>query len=414
MESKPEESVFANKAFLFIIVTIFLSVMGIGIVMPVIPFLVQSYVPASQLSWYVGALVSLYAVCQFFAGPVLGAASDSLGRRPILLLCQLGSAIGYVIFGLAGSLWLLFLGRAIDGITGGDFSTAAAYVADVTEPKSRAKYFGVIGATAGLGFILGPSLGGLLSLISLKAPFYVAAGITLLTMVYGYFFLPESLKQENRSGDFSWTHLNPLTPLSHVFDNPRLRTILTLGLFYYLAFSIMSSISSIFFKDTLHWTAANIGLYLLVVGVGDMITQGYLAGKLASKFGARRLVLAGFLVTGTAFVLNALLPAFPFLAIACIYIVVYAFGSGLFEPAYGGMISEIALPNEQGRVQGASQSVQALTRIVGPLLAAFLYQIGYSWPWILCVGLSLAGALILLKQKEGSHGHNFTDSEAAH
>jgi DHA1 family tetracycline resistance protein-like MFS transporter len=394
-----QSSPFANRSFIFILVTAFLSVMGIGIVIPVLPFLIGQFVSPQNLSWYIGLLTSLYALCQFFASPVLGAASDAFGRRPVLLFCQLGSAIGYLVFGLAASLPIFFLGRAIDGITGGDISTAFAYVADITKPQDRAKYFGVIGATVGLGFILGPSLGGLLSLISLRTPFYVAAVLTLANMTYGYFFLPETLEPANRSNDFSIKHLNPLASVSRVLNNPALRSLLSMGVFYFLAFSMMGTIMAVFYKDTLGWNATNIGTFLLTVGIGDMIIQGYVAGKLSEKYGARPLVIAGFLLSGLAFAINIFLPAYHLVALAFVFVVIYTVGSGLFEPAYGGLISESAGPSEQGRVQGASQSVQSLTRIVGPLLAAALYQMGHSLPWIVAVALSLIGAGVLVRQK---------------
>jgi len=190
-----------NKNLLFIIITAFLSVMGIGIVIPVLPFIVQKYMPGASneaIALNVALMLSLYSVCQFFAAPPLGALSDRYGRRPILLFCLLGSAIGYLLFGIGGSLTILFIGRIIDGLTGGDISTIFAYIADITKPQDRGKIFGIIGATVGVGFMLGPSIGGFVSLINLSAPFYLAAGLTLLSMIFGYFVLPESLKKENR------------------------------------------------------------------------------------------------------------------------------------------------------------------------------------------------------------------------
>ena len=390
-----KNSPFANRSFLFILITAFLSVMGIGIVIPVLPFLISQFVPSEHLAWYTSILIALYALCQLFAAPVLGAASDAFGRRPILLLCQLGSAIGYIVFAIAGSLPLLFVGRAIDGITGGDISTAFAYIADITKPEERGKYFGIIGATVGFSFIIAPSIGGLLSLVSLRAPFYAAAAITLVNMIYGYFFLPESLALANRTNDFTVKHLNPIAPLSHVLKNSRIRSILSVGLVYYLAFSVMTSIMAVFYKDTFSWNAANIGAFLMLVGIGDIITQGYLAGKLSEKYGPRPLVLTGFLLTGIAFALNFFLPSHSIVALVFVFVVLYAFGSGLFEPSYSGLISESAGADEQGRVSGASQSVQSLTQIIGPLAGAAMYQVSHSLPWVIMVMLSLLGAFVV-------------------
>jgi DHA1 family tetracycline resistance protein-like MFS transporter len=398
-----DKSILRNKPFLFILFTAFLAVMGIGIIIPVIPFIVAQYVDphqTNQIALYVGLLTSIYSFCQFFAAPVLGALSDKYGRRPILLLCLIGSAIGYILFGIGGSLTILFLSRIIDGITGGDISTAMAYVADVTKPQERGKYFGFIGATVGFGFIIGPSLGGLVSHISLSAPLYVAAGLTLFNVVYGYFFLPESLKKEHRMADFSIHHLNPFAQLQYIFKNQQLKFLMFIGFFYFFAFAQMQGIASVFFKDVLHFSPGNIGLYFLVLGIGDMFTQGYLSGKLLPKFGVLKLVLAGFLITAFAFAINAILPIFPFVFLSVIYILIYALGSGLFEPAFGGLVSAAASPSEQGRVQGASQSLQSLTRIIGPISAALLYQWNISLSWISCVIFSLIGATLLLQHRQ--------------
>jgi DHA1 family tetracycline resistance protein-like MFS transporter len=403
-----DKLVFSNKPFLFILFTCFLSVMGIGLIIPVIPFIVGQYVDpkrTNDVALYVGLLVSIYSFCQFFAAPVLGALSDKYGRKPILLFCLAGSAIGYIMFGIGGSLAILFISRIIDGISGGDISTAFAYVADVTKPQDRGKYFGIIGATVGFGFIFAPSIGGALSTISLSAPVYAAAGLTLLNLIYGYFVLPESLTKGHRMADFSAKHLNPFTQLSYIFKNNILKSVLITGFFYFLAFAQIQSITTVFFKDTLQWTAANIGIYFLVLGIGDMFTQGYLTGKLLPKFGVIKLVFAGFLLTGIAYGIIAFLPLHPLVLVAYVFIIIYALGSGFFEPSFNGLISETAEPHEQGRVQGASQSMQSITRIIGPLIASGLYQYNHSLPWISCVIFSFAGIYLLFKNKEAIKKH---------
>ena len=397
-----DKSILANRPFLFILFTAFLSIVGIGLIIPVIPFIVGKYIDPhkiNEIAWYVGLLTSLYSFCQFFAAPVLGALSDKYGRRPILLWCLFGSAIGYILFGIGGSLWILFLARIIDGFTGGDISTVMAYIGDVTKPQERGKYFGIIGATIGLGFILGPSIGGLVAHISLSAPVYLAAGLTFINMMYGYFVLPESLNKEHRMNDFSLHHLNPFTQMQYIFSIKHLKLLIFIGFFYFFAFAQLQGITSVFYKDILHWTPGNLGLYFLILGIGDMFTQGFLTGKLLPKFGPARLVLAGFFVTVIAYSINAVLPLFPYGYLVIPYVLIWALGSGLFEPSFSGLVSGVASPQEQGRVQGASQSMQSITRIIGPISAAFLYQFSFSLPWIVCVVFSFIGAALLFQQR---------------
>lgn len=398
-----DKSIFANKPFLFILIAAFLSIMGIGVIIPVIPFIVEQYVDPhkiNEVAWYVGLLTSIYSFCQFFAAPVLGALSDKYGRRPILLFCLLGSAIGYILFGIGGSLWIIFLGRIIDGLTGGNVSTAMAYISDITKPQERGKYFGIVGATTGLGFILGPSIGGLVSHISLSAPLFLAAGLSIINMIYGYFILPESLAKKHRMSNFSLHHLNPFTQLRYILKNNLLKLLIVIGFFYFFPFAQLQGITSVFFKDTLNWTPGNIGLYFLILGCGDMFTQGFLTGKITPIFGSARLVLAGLFTITIAFAINALLPVLPLNFLVLPFVLLWALGSGLIEPSFSGLISNVASPQEQGRVQGASQSMQAITRILGPISAALLYQVNHSMPWIICIIFSLVGALLLFLNNE--------------
>jgi DHA1 family tetracycline resistance protein-like MFS transporter len=223
--------------------------------------------------------------------------------------------------------------------------------------------------------------------------------------VYGYFVLPESLDKKHRMTDFSWHHLNPFIQLQYILKNSFLKSLMIVGFFYFFAFAQLQGISSVFFKDVMKWDPGHIGFYFLVLGIGDMFTQGFLAGKLMPKFGAIKLVFAGFLITSLAYAINAVLPIFPYIFLAYIYILIYALGSGLFEPAFGGLVAGSAEPQEQGRVQGASQSVQSITRIIGPIFAAFLYEIHPSVSWISCVIFSLIGFFLLFHHKDEISKH---------
>jgi DHA1 family tetracycline resistance protein-like MFS transporter len=391
------KDIFANTKFLFILITAFLSVMGIGIIIPVVPFILQEYVKSNQLALMVGVLTSLYSFCQFFAAPVLGALSDRYGRRPVLLFCQLGSAIGYLLFGIGGALWVFFLGRILDGLTGGDIGTIFAYIADITEPRERGKYFGIVGATVGFGFIIGPTLGGLLAKISFAAPFYFAAGITLLNMLFGYFVLPESLHKKDRMLDLTLKHLNPFSQLQQVLKNSLVKMLFVIAFFYFLPFAQMQGISSVYLKDIMHWNPDNIGFMFLVIGLGDMFTQGFLSGKLMPRLGEMRMLMIGFFLTAVSYGISALLQVIPSGMLAYTGIVIYALGSGFFEPSIGSLISRSASPQEQGRVQGASQSMQSISRIIGPLTAAGLYQVSAGIPYVTNVILSGIGIIVVLQ-----------------
>jgi len=392
------------RAFAFVLVSAFLAVMGIGLVIPVIPFIVQRYLPGKDnaVALWVGVLLSTYAVCQFFASPVLGALSDRVGRRPVLLLCLLGSALGYVIFGIGGALWVLMLGRIIDGFTGGDIGTLFAYVGDITPPKERGRRFGIVGGVLGLGFIVGPSVGGLLSRISIATPCYVAAGVTLLNALFGYFVLPESLRPENRKSTFTRGDLNPFTQLAAVFSVPSQRNLFLTSFFYFLPFAQLIGIGGVYQKDVLHFDAAHIGYVFLLIGIVDLVMQGVVSGKLIPRIGERNMVLLGFCTVGVSYVALALVPHYTTVIFFLSSIVCYAIGSGFYEPAMNALVSNSAGPESQGRIQGANQAMQSISRILGPLTASFLYGFGAGTPYVVSTALTVVGIGLWLTLKTSS------------
>jgi MFS transporter, DHA1 family, tetracycline resistance protein len=373
-----------RKALLFLMVVAFLNTMGMTIINPIVPFMTLRHLnnPAN-LAIVVALMISIYGICQLLAAPVLGLFSDRFGRRPILFLCLLGSAIGYLLFGLGGSLWVLFLGRIIDGLTGGNFSVLFAYVADITEPEERGKYFGIAGGVSGLGFIIGPSIGGLLAVFNYSTPFIVAAGVILLNIVWGFFFLPESLQKEHRVGSIHVSDLNPFKQLARVFTIANLRWLLLAAFLYGLPFASLQATLTILMKDSLGWNATQAGLIGSLVGIADILAQGLLVGRLLPIFGDVKLSIGSLVLVAISYVLLGMVAfiASPILLVAGVLL--FAGSSGLVENALRGLTSRAVGPRQQGLVGGASQSMQSLALILGPILGGLLYsQFGHAIPYL--------------------------------
>lgn len=363
-----------RKALLFLMVMALLNTMGMTIVGPVVPFMTLRYLGnPGDLALVVTWMAASYGICQMIAAPGLGLLSDRFGRKPILFICLLGSAIGYLLFGLGGSLWLLFLGRIIDGLTGGNFSVLFGYIADITEPEERGKYFGMVGGASGAGFMLGPAIGGLLANVSYSTPFLAAAGIILLTIAWGYFFLPESLRYENRVKAIRLRDLNPLKQMGDVFRLAKLRWTLLAGFFYAFPFAMLVALMTILMKDSLGWNPTQAGIISTTVGVIDIVVQGVLVGKLLAIFGDVKLSIAALIVVAVSYLLlgSIALIASPVLLICGI--ILFAGAGGLVENALRGLTSRLVGPDEQGRVSGASQSLASLAMILGPLLGGVVY-----------------------------------------
>jgi DHA1 family tetracycline resistance protein-like MFS transporter len=379
----------------FIAISAFLTVMGFTIVIPVLPFIVAKFVPTDKLGLWVGILVAIYALCQFIAAPILGAVSDRVGRKPVLLLCLAGSAVGYVVFGVGGALWVLVLGRVIDGLTGGDISTMFAYVADSAAPEDRGRAFGLLGGAAGIGGLTGPVIGGLVGQLSLSAPLFVAAGVVALSTVWGAFYLPESLPVARRTSHFDARHLNPLAPFHHVLASSALKALFATSFLFVCAGTMMQANISVLLKDVLAFGPGRIGLAVCVLAVVDIFSQGYLSGVLLPMLGEKRLAQVGLAINAVGFLLLAALAFVPTTALLFVAIVVFNLGDGLFQPAFNAIVSNTASDTMQGQVQGASQGIQSVGRVIGPLVVAALYALGAGLPYLLGGALVVGGLLIL-------------------
>ncbi len=394
-----EQSVDKN-ALIFGLISVFLCGIGFGIISPVVPFLVQPYIANPEYQAIVVTLLtSVYAACVFFAAPGLGALSDKYGRRPVLLVCLFGSSIGYLVFGLGGALWILFVGRIIDGITGGTISTIFAYFADIIPPKERTKYFGWVSAVVGVGGVIGPTLGGLLAKFGYAVPMYFGAIITLLNVIYGYFFMPESLDKNNRLKDISFVRLNPFTQLTSILSMKSLKRLLISAFLLWIPNGSLQAVFSQFTMDTFSWKPAVIGLMFSIMGLQDIISQGFIMPKLLRKLDDKQIAILGMVseIIGYGLIaMSALLSFYPLLIVGMF---IFAFGDSVFGPSFNGMLSKSVDSSEQGRIQGGSQSIQALARMIGPIIGGQLYVVvGHASPAFMGMVLIAIAIPVLYKR----------------
>jgi DHA1 family tetracycline resistance protein-like MFS transporter len=396
-EPKPTPKM-ARKTLFILVMIAFLAATGLTIIIPVLPFIVEKYIGnPNELASTVGWLSSIYAICQFIAAPALGILSDRYGRRPILLICLIGSTIGYIVFGIGGALWVLILGRVIDGLTGGDFSVLAAYVADVTEPEERGKFYGYFGAAVGVGTIVGPVIGGFAATFGYNMPVFLSAGFTGIIVLLSLFFLPESLEKKYRKTRISLGELNPLKQLKDLLYTEGLRMIILLSVLYAIPFVILEFNFSVLVIDSLQADAGSIGLLFLVIGSIDIVVQGYLIGKLLPIFGERNLLMLGFVMQFFAYGLMAstVFIHSPYLLIAGVAF--FAASSGLIEPSITGLISRLVSAEKQGVVQGSNAGLRSLISVFGPIVGGLMYvQIGHASPYIMgaCI-MAIAAGIVL-------------------
>ena len=363
----------------FVLFIIFMDSLGFGIIIPIMPELIISLtgVGTSEASEIGGYLLFAYAVCQFIFSPIIGGLSDKFGRRPVLLLSSFGFAIDYLFLAYAPTILLLFVGRVISGVMGASFATAAAYIADVSEPEKRAQNFGMVGAAFGLGFIIGPAIGGVLGEVGIRIPFLAAAGLSAINWVYGMFILPESLSLENRRA-FDIKRANPFGVFKQLSKHKVILGLIVSMIFVYLASHAVQSTWAFYTKLKFDWTMAEIGYSLSFVGVLTVAVQGGLIRWLIPKIGQKKAAYWGiiFYFIGLVFFGFALSGWMMYAAM-----VVYCLG-GIAGPALQGIMSNQLPSSEQGELQGANTSMMSATAIVGPILMThvFSYFSGDSAP----------------------------------
>jgi DHA1 family tetracycline resistance protein-like MFS transporter len=355
----------------FIFITLLIDVTGLGLIIPVVPKLIEDLMHTTNISKVAligGLLTFSYAIMQFLFAPVLGNLSDKYGRRPILLFSLLGFGLDYLLLAFAPSIGWLFVGRIIAGITGASMTTASAYIADISTPETRAQNFGMIGAAFGLGFIVGPMIGGLLGEMGPRIPFLVAAGLALLNAAYGYFVLPESLDVSNRRA-FDWKRANPISSLKNLSRFPAVAGLIISFFLIYVASHAVQSNWSYFNIEKFKWSPKMIGISLAVVGVLVSLVQGVLVRFVNPKIGNEKSVYLGLGLYTIGLVLFGLASQswmmFAFLIPYCL--------GGISGPGLQAIISGSVPANEQGELQGSLTSIISITSIIGPLVMSNLF-----------------------------------------
>src|SRR5215467_10360550 len=364
-----------GAAFVFILVMVTFDFLAFGIIAPVLPDLIRQFEGGDfgRASAITGYLLFAWNAMQFLFSPILGAWSDRFGRRPIILLSCFGLGIDYIVMALAPTLGWLFLGRIISGITASNVSTAYAYITDVTPQEKRARPFGYISAAAGLGFVIGPAVGGYLGNSNIRAPFWVAAVLSLINSLYGVFVLPESLPRERRTRS-AWHMANPLGSLSLLRSHAQLAGLSVVVTLYYLAHNSLPSMWALYTMKRYDWTKGDVGLSLGVVGVCASVISGVLVGPFVKRFGERRSVLFGLLCGTLGFAGFALATSGWMLYAVIPFIALW----GIAAPAIQSLMSRRVDPSSQGKLQGAINSLRAITGMAGPVLFTQVFAMAIS------------------------------------
>lgn len=368
-----------KASLVFIFITLVIDLLGLGLVAPILPQLVQELSGGTiqEATWFYGLLVALYAGMQFLFAPLLGALSDRFGRRPVLLIALAGLAIDYFILAIAPTLFWLIFARMLAGISGATFTTATAYIADITPPEKRAANFGLIGAAFGIGFIFGPLLGGLLGEVNTRLPFVVAGVLCLANFAFGWFVLPESLAPENRR-PFAWRQANPLGAILTVMRYPALSALLAIYVLINISERSLQSVWVLYTGYRYSWGPTETGLSLAAIGLLAGTVQGVFVRMFVAKLGEPKTAVIGLVIAILGYVCYGLASQ-PWMLYATM---VFAVFGGLTQPSISALMSRTVLPSQQGLLQGALGSLQSFTGIVAPPMAAALFAsfIGESAP----------------------------------
>jgi MFS transporter, DHA1 family, tetracycline resistance protein len=398
-----------RAAFAFVFVTVMLDMLAVGIIIPVLPKLIESFMAGNtaRAAMMYGVFATAWALMQFLFSPVLGSLSDRVGRRPVILLSNLGLGLDYVFMALAPSLPWLFVGRIISGITSASVSTAGAYIADVTPPEQRAAKFGLLGAAFGFGFVVGPALGGLLGGTDPRLPFWFAAGFSLANALYGLLVLPESLPLQRRSS-FSWRRANPFGALQLLRSNQSLWSLASVSFISNLAHVALPSLAVLYMGYRYRWDARAVGMMLAAVGVCSIIVQGVLVRRVVRALGEWRTLILGLVCGTTGFVLQGLAENWGWYLAGIMVMSLW----GLMNPALQSLTSQLVKPTEQGRLQGANSSLLGMANMLGPILFTQIFAAAIApdgWqtpgaPFLLSACLLMIASVLAVRALRHSSG----------
>ncbi|WP_231479911.1 MULTISPECIES: tetracycline efflux MFS transporter Tet(42) [unclassified Microbacterium] len=387
-----------NRAWIMLIVLTMLTVIGMTVVLPVLPFVVLQYVShESDLAIWVGVLEAVNGLCAFLVAPFLGRLSDRFGRRPVIIVAAFGAAFSMALFGIGGAIWVLALARMIQGLTAGDLPALFAYLADITPPEQRAKRFGLLGALTGIGTMVGPGIGGLLAAVSIQLPVFLTSAVALTIAILSIFLLPESLKPGNRISAIRLRDVQPFAVFKEAFGRKELRGLMIGFGLLALPFGFFVNNFSVLALDSIQWGPTQIGLLTAAVGIIDILIQGVLLGILLPRIGERGVIISGIvaqMVGLAALAIVASIFAQPWVFI--VGALMLAAGQGASQAAMDGAMSNAVGDDEQGWLGGATQSLNAAMGTAAPLIAGALYAlVSHAAPYWLGVALMIVAVIVV-------------------